>query len=387
MSRRSRGSDDVIADFIICAIAVSAILGGLFLLWWGESQTVQYGSLSAEAARTVEEMSDISKVDPALEGKLVHAAGQAECDGELEDRQFGVSLKGFTLHRRVRYYQLVEHKDKKKNSNGKLEVSYSYKETWTEKPVPSSGFYEYRYRSRAAAPYTTVPDKELIAENVRFGAYTLPEFLVTSVGNSQPVKPELSPEQKQKLIADLKISADLFNETEDGFYIGSNPSTAHLGDVRISFSAVPLSEVSILAKVKGDSFERFRREKDPDNVNIGRIMPGAVPAQEMLEKLDSDVTLGAWLVRLGSLILVAAGSFFLPWDNLIERRYVRLIINGSAAKAKEWEPGGVLRFALALLMLTAGLTRLLNGAFTAGCILLAIAAGLLFLPGLMHRKK
>lgn len=386
MSRRSRGSDDIIADIIICAIAVSAILGGLFLLWWGESQAAQYGSLSGEAARTVVEMNDISKVDPELEGKLVHASGQAECDSELEDPMFGVSLKGFTLHRKVRYYQLVEHKDKKKNSQGKLEVSYSYKEMWTEKPVPSSGFYEYRYRSRAAAPYTTVPDKEFTAENVRFGAYVLPEFLVASVRNSQPVKPELSPEQKHKLITDLKISADLFNETEDGFYIGSNPSTAHPGDVRISFSAVPLSEVSIMAKVKGDSFERFHREKDPDNVNIAQIVPGALSAQEMLKKLKSDVTLGAWLVRLGSLILVIAGSFFLPWDKLIEHRFVRLIINGSAAKAKDWELGGVLRFALALLMLTAGLTQLLNGAAAAGCILAAIAAAILFLPGLSHRK-
>lgn len=386
MSRKSRGSDDAIADFIICAIAVSAILGGLFLLWWGESQAVQYGSLNGEAARTVAEMSDISKIDPALEGKLVHASGLAECGSELEDPLFGVSVKGFTLHRKVRFYQIVEHKVKKKNSEGRMEVFYSYKEKWTEQPVPSSGFYEYRYRSRAAAPHATVPDREFIAENVRFGAYTLPEFLVTSVKNSHPVKPELSLEQKHNLITELKITADLFNETDDGFYIGSNPAAPHPGDVRISFSAVPLSEVSILAKIKGNSFERFHREKDPDNVNIGQIMPGAVPAQEMLEELKSDVTWGAWLLRLGSLILVAAGSFFLPWDNLIERRFVRLIINGSAAKAKDWELGGVFRFALALIMLTAGLTRLLNGAVTGGCILAAAAAGLLFLPGLIHRK-
>ncbi|MBQ7502845.1 hypothetical protein IJT93_09090 [bacterium] len=386
MSRKSRSSDDAIANFILLVIAVSAILGGLVLLWWGENQSARYGSLGEEAARIVVEMNDVSKIDPALDGKLVHAVGQAECDTDLQDPLFGFSVKGFTLKRKVRYYQLVEHKEKKKNSQGKFETSYRYKEKWTEKPISSSGFYEYRYRSRAEAPHVTLPELESAAENVRFGAYTLPEFLVSSLKNSQTLKPRLAAKQMSEIADRLHISADLLNETEDGFYIGVNPSTAHLGDVRVSFSYVPISEISILAKVKGNSFERFHRDKDPENVNIGQIAAGAVPAEEMIKDLKSDVSWGAWLLRLGSLILVTAGSFFLPWDDLTERRFVRLIINGSAAKAKEWQLGGVLRFALALLMLTAGLSRLLSGAAATGGIFLAIAAALLFLPALMPDK-
>ncbi|MBO6002461.1 MAG: hypothetical protein J6P53_03090, partial [Mailhella sp.] len=230
---KSRDSGDIIASVIVHGLGVAALLCGLFVLWWGEDQTSRYYRLGSSALQSAVEMTDISKVDPSFEGKLVHATGRAECAAPLEDPLFGVSLKAFTLKRDVRYYQLVEHEKKKKDENGRIEVTYDYSARWMRSPVLPDRFHSSYQKKRAKLPLTELKSLSLTAEDVRFGAYLIPRFLVTSVHNAQPVKPALTEEGKAALRRQLHAAGDLLHETEDGFYIGSDPSIPHLGDVRI----------------------------------------------------------------------------------------------------------------------------------------------------------
>jgi hypothetical protein len=389
MARKHTGRDsgDIIANVIVHGLGVAALLCGLFVLWWGEDQTSRYSRLGGTARRSAVEMTDISRADPSLEGKLVHATGMAECSTPLEDPLFGVSLKAFTLKRDVRYYQLVEHETKKKDENGRIEVTYEYSPRWMRSPVPPGSFHSSYQRNRAKPPLKVLKSLSLTAEDVRLGAYRIPAFLAGSVQNARLVSPTLTEEGRAALLRDLHLAGDLLHETRTGFYIGRDPSTPHLGDVRIMFSARPITDVSILAQVSNGSFVRYHNPKDPQNVNIGQIMPGAVPLEDMVGKVDSDVTWGGWLVRGLSLLLAGLGTVFLPWDWMMESAPVRLLVNGSAADRKEWGVGAVFRLCLALMLLVAGATWLLNGGAAAGGTLLARSAVLFFLPCILPGKK
>ena len=387
MSQNSSKLDTVISNIFLSGIALIPILSGLLLLWWGESQSTRYGSLGEEAARTVVEMKDVSKIDPALDGKLVHAVGQAECETELKDPVLGVSVKGFCLERSVEYYQLTERQEKRKDSSGRLKESYKYKEEWTAVPVPFDDFYDLSRRKKAKAPIVTLPFFHEKAKKVRVGAYALSDFLISSVEANRTQKPNRTAEQKRALPNKLKTAENLVHVTEDGVYIGSDPTVPHLGDARITFKFAAPSEVSIVAQVQGNTLEMYHRDKDPDNVFIGLIVKGNVPAQQMLKDLKRNVAGGGWLARLAGMLLVVPGCFFLPWKSLMQRRYVRTVINGPGSRSTEWQHFGVVRFAFALLLFTSGLTRLFNGSFIIGVTVLALAAAMLFLPCIMPNNK
>lgn len=359
MARSSGGSEDLIANIILYGIVGAAIIAGLLLCWWNEDQTSRYYRLGDQASQIAVEMEDINKIDPSLDGKLIHATGAAQSPEELKDPLFGISLKAFTFNRDVSYYQLVESRHEHRNEENKRrkEVTYSYQKRWVNRPVPSAGFYEYRYRNKGVYPLAILQDLHLVAQDVTFGAYHVPEEFVKSARKLQVISPKLTAEKRQEIIKELGIRDDQLHNIINGLYIGEDPDNPHLGDVRILLSYVPMEEVSILAKVNGDTFERFHNPKDPENVNFGEILTGTVPFEEMFKEIESNVTWGAWLMRAFSLALIVGGSFFLPWDDMVG----------------DWEFFDPLKFALCLFLLTAGCTWLLNGSITVGGALIIIA--------------
>ena len=375
--RKKIDSGDVIASIFVHGLGVAALLCGLFVLWWGENQASRYYSLGSDALQSAVEIADLSRVDPALDGRLVHATGMAQCATPLEDPLFGVSAKAFTLKREVSCYQVVEIREKKKDENGRIEIVHRYKDRWVGGAVDSGKFYSAYQKGRAKPPLSALRSLRLAAQDVTLGAYRLPQFMVESVRSDNPPKLQVPEGIRLLLPRKLGIAADMLHETDYGLYIGSNPSSPRIGDVRIRLSAVPLSEVSVLALAKGGTFERYRKPGDPENVNLARIVPGAVPLEGMIEKVDSDVTGGAWITRVLAAVLAGAGMIFLPWDRMMGCAPVRLLVNGRASDRTEWGPEAVFRLGLALLLLTAGATWLMSGDYATGGTLLACGAALL----------
>ncbi len=388
MARRNRKHDstDIIASIIVHGLGAAALLCGLYVLWWGEDQTARYSSLSSKALQSAAEVADISRIDPALEGKLVHASGRPEIKAPLEDPLLGIRLSAFTLDRSVSCYQVTEEKIKK-NSEGRIEVSYEYRDRWMRGPVSPAGFNSSYQKRRAKMPRVSIKSLSLTAQDATLGAYRLPRFLIESLHNPQPVRLSLSEEKRNELLKTLGISSGMLHVTENGLYIGADPSTPHIGDVRIRLSQTPVTDVSLLTQVKGDTFERWRNPGDPENVNIGQMMPGTVMISDMVGKVDSDVSGGSWLVRGLAALLAAAGMIFMPWDWLMQFAPVRLLMKGRSSEGKDWEIGPVFRICLALMLLVAGAAWLLNGYAAAGGTLLASGAALLLLRIIVPGKR
>ena len=85
-----------------------AFVGGTALLFWNEWNFVKTKKALEEAQGVVVPVEQVATIDPALEGKLIHASARVETQDILEDAEFGVKHTAIQLRRRVEYYQWIE---------------------------------------------------------------------------------------------------------------------------------------------------------------------------------------------------------------------------------------------------------------------------------------
>ncbi|MBQ4430052.1 MAG: primosome assembly protein PriA, partial [Synergistaceae bacterium] len=81
------------------------IIVGTWLLWWNEGRTFNTAGAIKEAELVTEDVQDISRLDPALEGKLIHATGRADTKDTVRDPLFGVEATALNIERDAKFYQ------------------------------------------------------------------------------------------------------------------------------------------------------------------------------------------------------------------------------------------------------------------------------------------
>ena len=307
------------------------VVAGTCLLYWNEGRTVKTGGAINEARSVAVEADDISRVDPALAGKVIYATGRADTRDVLTDPIFGASATAIDISRRVEYYQWQEHsrqETRKKLGGGEETVTtYTYSREWVASPIDSSAFHDPLYST--AQPFSRndmgpndtladFEDEELYAQNVSFGAYKLPPFLVHRIGGAVPMA--LSPESVDLQaiagaihVSDLyarryleaPVSADaLVHVAGSTIYIGQNPGTPRIGDVRVTFQRTPPTDVSIIAKVMYDTFEEYVAS---NGYTFSRLAMGKVGMEKMFEDARSENSTMAWILRILGIFLVIAG--------------------------------------------------------------------------------
>lgn len=296
------------------------IIASTILLWWNEGRTVRTGDAIAEAQLQTEPMPSIDKVDSAFNGKLVYATGQAVTKDELIDPLFGIKANAIKLNRKVEYYQWVEHsKSEKRTKVGGGEetvTTYTYSQEWVRNPVDSQTFK--RREGHENKTRIQSDDMTLYASNVTFGAYRFPEFLTRSIGGERALNLTLTNEQRAELQkaffapnSDMDISQIIGQEgpsmvhTQGNMiYIGRQPGSPSIGDVRVTFFETPPAEVSIIAKVNGDTFTSFRAS---NGNSFSRLAMGVQDMNGMFESAKSGNATMAWIFRGLGLVLCIAG--------------------------------------------------------------------------------
>ena len=183
---------------------------GTALLWWNEGRAVKTEKMLDEAGNAYVEMENPNKKDASLEGELICGTAMATTEDSLTDAQFGIGAKAISIRRNVEYYQWVEHSQTKREDKlGGKEVTtttYTYSKQWVSSPVPSSEFHDPAYQNKNMV-LTTIEDNDQWAENVKWGAYTLPESLFHRISSREGI--------------DLAISEDLlkqFDKTTQAAY-------------------------------------------------------------------------------------------------------------------------------------------------------------------------
>ncbi len=88
------------------------------------------------------------------------------------------------------------------------------------------------------------------------------------------------------------------------YYIGTDPKAPQVGDVRISFAAVPPGSVSVVSKQVGNTFEAYRAEAGRD---IEMLKRGVHTAESMFQAALAANTMLTWILRGAGLFLMFLG--------------------------------------------------------------------------------
>lgn len=286
---------------------------GTVLLFWNEKRTVYTTRMLKEAESVCVELDDISTVNADFNGKMIHATGLATTEDVLTDDVFGVSANAIKLKRAVEYYQWVEHsksETKDKIGGGQETVTtYTYDREWVPAPVNSANFADPDYQG-VNETLVEIPEQMLVAGNVTFGAYRFPEALTNQMNKSVPVAVELDPEFTANYDAALKKGKEVkegesyVHVDNSTIYLGSNPGAPAIGDVRVTFSKVLPGEVSILAKVNGDTFEKFTAKNGYSMITLD---DGVVSADNMFTSEKQSNKAMGWLLRFLGFLLIYLG--------------------------------------------------------------------------------
>ncbi|MGN0810333.1 MAG: TMEM43 family protein [Akkermansia muciniphila] len=173
-------------------VGIILFFGSIAFLWWNEGRAVTTAKALAEGEGNVVAVKDISKVDSANAGKLVHMSGEAVTTETLTDPTFALSKNAIGLSRKVEYYQWVEHKSEKREKqmggSEKVITTYTYSKEWVGTPQDSSAYKEAGHENRV---FMTLPgDCDVRAKEVSFGAFKLTGGQISRIGGAEPVSLE-----------------------------------------------------------------------------------------------------------------------------------------------------------------------------------------------------
>lgn len=288
---------NIISGFVVIVI-------GTVLLFWNEGRTVKTAKMLKHAAKECVHIPDVNTVDPSFNGKMIHANGLATTDQVLTDTYFGVFTPAIKLIREVEYYQWVENAttETKDKIGGKQETTttYTYSKEWVSSPVDSQSFADPDYQGRNSVR-ENIPDQELVASNVSFGAYTLPSSLVSQMHLEEP----MNVEGNEDFAVVKKAAADsLCHVRGNQVYIGKNVNSPEIGDVRVRFTKVMPAEVSILARNVNNTFEPYT---DKNGYSLCTLVTGTESMDAMFQSKKSSNKTMSWVLRILGIILLYIG--------------------------------------------------------------------------------
>ena len=278
-------------------IGIVLFIAAFPVLFWNEGRAVKRYKTLNEGAGSVIALPE-ARVLPENEGRLIHVSGKAVTDEIVTDAEFEVAVNAIRLKRKVEMYQWKEskkRKTKKKLGGGKKTVTtYSYRKSWSSRLIDSSNFKKPTgHRNPGAMPYQSA---EFVAADVRLGEFQLSRSLVGKIN-----KTNLLP------IADLANIDGIPNAAFHGesIYVGENPLAPQIGDIRITYQIVAPSDVSIVSKQTGQSFEAYRAEAGG---TIDMLNLGLIGAENMFQQAHQSNAMWTWIFRLGGFILMLVGA-------------------------------------------------------------------------------
>ena len=343
VTRTSYGSR-VKSSFAGIGTGILLFFAGTALLWWNEGRAVKTTKMLNEAQGVTVEMPDVKKVNPEFEGQLVHATGLATTTDSLVDTQYGVGAVAIQLAHTVEYYQWVENvKEEKKDKLGGAQETvrtYTYEQRWTSSPVNSGSFKDPAYQGKNFTLHQAENDTKY-AENVTFGAYKLNESQIHSISKREPLSLDFDDAKLKQwdtetgrisvahggpaLNAPATVAATTAPTTaandsvqqptvvkdlnyvhiaDNVLYFGVSPSSPQVGDVRVTFTKVMPTTVSLLATVTGDTFKPFKAK---NGKTLQVLTVGSKSSDEMYESEHQTNTMILWLLRFVGVMMVIGG--------------------------------------------------------------------------------
>ncbi len=269
------------------------------VLFWNEGRAVKTAQALDEGAGAVISVPS-EKADAGNGGKLVHMTGLATTDETLTDPVFGVSFAGISLSRNVKMYQWIEDKkvETEKNLGGGEErvTTYTYRKEWSNHLINSSRFANQKgHINPTSIPYKS---ESYYADKVTVGAFDLTTLQTKRIGGERdlPVTTEFLNSADPSIRGKFRINGSHFGTGE--------PAAPKIGDLRVSFSVVEPTTVSLVATQRGETFEPYIAKS---GYRVDLFQTGTHTAEAMFEQAEAVNKFFTWLLRVIGFLMMWFG--------------------------------------------------------------------------------
>jgi len=322
------------------------VVVSIILLVWNENNYVKTKAALKEWAEIVQE-ANANEINSELEWSEVHVSGQTASEAEaLKDNIFWVETDNLKLKRNVEMYQWYEESREECHDNywwsEDCETTYTYDTKWDNKAIDSSSFYSKNgHENPSTWEYES---DERVKEPITLWAYTLTDIFINQLTDYKPInlsEQNINIPEKYKLMADQNTTIQtnetttvednnnsyLYGDSEnsneedktantttatnekfhiDGnqIYIWSDPTNPAVWDLKITFSSVKPSTVSVIWKQMNIELTSY---KVSNWRNINLLSQGNVSAEDMFLEAQEENKMITWALRLLWLILMYCG--------------------------------------------------------------------------------
>lgn len=232
---------------------------------------------------------------PGQHGSMMLVSGTPQVIEAPHDADFNLTVSTPILSRRVEMFQWRE---------VHVGSDVHYELDWSDE-LQDTGKFE---QPRGHANPGTMPlrSQSFPAGKVQVGGFTLGPLLLHALPGTQVVAPDPS-----RLPANLAASFSLYH---DYLTTSVDPGSPRLGDVRVSWQAVPVQPVTIFARLDGDRLVRASQADDQGY----QLQVGERSLSDVLPDVP-DPPEFTTARRGGAILLAALGAFLLLWER---RRHI-----------------------------------------------------------------
>lgn len=316
-------------------LGVLLLLAGTGLVAMTEQGLLDNRHASDRHGGPIVDLGEGSAVAQGHHGNLVRVFGPVRVVEEAFDPEFGQRAHAPVLIRHVEMFQWREIR---------FGSDVHYEQDWVDRPIDSSRFA--KTSGHANPERFPIEGKQFDAGQARIGNFAISAPLLHALPGGELITPDI-----KTLPANL---AAAFSPHGNYFTTSEHPDQPRLGDLRVSWEAIPAQVVTVFAQISGDQLVPAANAADGKgfDVQVGdRSLVDAVPDVPAPPSF-------VWLRRLAALLLAIIGALLLLPERPRTHHDLLLAVGG-----------GTLLISAVACVMWLGTDMAVGGAWFAGALL------------------
>lgn len=264
------------------------VLAGIGLAAMTARGLLHYRAVASQHGGEVVDLGADGLAPTGLHGGMVRVVGTPKVVEAPYDPEFNQRVDTPVL---VRHVEMFQWREVRFGSNVHYELD------WLDRPVDASRFEDPK--GHANPERFPIGGKQFDAGLVQLGSFNLDPVLLHALPGTQRVEPDAA-----ALPENLAAS---FSRYQGYLVTSARPGDPRLGDVRVSWSAVPLQQLTVIGRLDGD---RLVAASDAADGKGYMVQLGDVPVLDVFPDLPIPPEF-VWVRRILAVLLASLGAFLL----------------------------------------------------------------------------